>query len=144
MKSLLKAIQTQLKTSIGYVRNGDIYVTEDIRLVRDSGGYPAIGLKDNGTGFGFLSGDDQEDSLGVVIAVYVKLLKQSAGIMGDASSSNKGLLEIAADVVADLKDNKLGNIVDMALPKNIGASELLVTENLWVQMIPIQIQYTRY
>lgn len=142
MKTEILAAKTALQAALGYIKNRDIYVTEDIRLIRNSGGYPAIGIKDGATSFSTLSSDQDEDTFSITYAVYVQLIKPEAGVMGDGNK--KGVLDVAKDVINTLRNNNLGGLVDTALPSSQGGSEILADGNLAILMVPVTMQYTRY
>lgn len=144
MLDLIKATKAALQASatLGYTRDNDIFITENIRLVRAAGEYPAIGIKDDGTGFSFMASNQEEDTLGLVVVVYAKLLKPEQAVTGGVLGQ-PGVLEMAQDVVTVLKDNTLGGQVETALPVKAGASEILVSKKLSIQMLPIHFKYTR-
>ncbi|MBU0665350.1 MAG: hypothetical protein KJ990_12515 [Proteobacteria bacterium] len=142
MKAEISAIKAVLQAGLSGIKSRDIYVTEDIRLIRATGGYPAIGIKDGTTNFDTEVSDQVEVVQTVTLAVYVQLFKPEAGIMGD--TIQKGVLELAADIIVLLRNNDLGGLADSSLPLSIGASELLTDGNLVIQMAPVVMQYTKY
>lgn len=142
MKALLIAAKNKLQIDIDYIKNRDVYVTENIRIIRESGGYPAIGLKDGSTGFVVESGDQIEKSLTIQAVCYVKLYKPEAALMGDYSTDEKGLLDIADNVIAAL-DTTFDGAFDTVTPVSIGESELLIDEGQAIQMLPITLRYTK-
>lgn len=142
MKELILASKAALQAALSYIKNRDIYVTEDIRLIRNSGGYPAIGIKDGAIDFSTLSSDQDEDSLFITFAVYVQLFKPEAGLMGDGSK--KGVLDVAKDVITTLRNNDLGGLVDTALPSSQAGSEILSDGNLAILMVPVTMHYTQF
>ena len=146
MKTLIEQTLATLKADarLDYVKERDIYVTEDIRLIRNSGSYPAIGIKDGGISFQAMSGDQDDDILTLTIAAYVLLAKTGAGVMGDPSTNSKGVLEVAADIIAVLKDNTLGDLVETALPTSMGSSEILAADRRFVMMCPVTMKYERF
>ena len=144
MKSEILASKTALQETpdLSYIKDRDIYVTEDLRLIRNSGGYPAIGIKDGGISFPTAAGSQDDENFSITFAVYVQLFKQEAGVMGD--THNKGVLEVAEDLIATLKDNDLGELVDTALPSSQGGSEILSDGHLAILMVPVTMQYSRF
>lgn len=146
MKTLIEKSLAALQahSTLEYVKDRDIYVTEDIRLIRNQGIYPAIGIKDGGINFQALSGDQDNDTLTLTLAAYVLLAKTGAGIMGDPSTSSKGVLDVAADIIAVLKDNDLGALVETALPVSQGASEILIDDRRFVMMCPVTMKYEQF
>jgi len=144
VKDLLLAIKAELQSTVTAVLARDVYITEDIHLIRNAGGYPALALKDGGTDFALESSINETDTLTVTIAVYVKLLKDEAGIIGDSAANQPGVLDLAGEVIAALRDNTLGGVVDLALPVSVGESVTLAIDNLAVQMAPVTMRFERY
>ncbi|MBW2673868.1 MAG: hypothetical protein JRD89_10715 [Deltaproteobacteria bacterium] len=144
MKNLLNAIKAELQTDLTYVRDGDIYVTEDLRLVPDAVRFPAVGLKDGAISYAIETQNQEEDTLDVDIVAYVELRKPETSIMGDSSAGKKGVLDIITDVVTSLKGNTLSGQADVAVPVSETPSELLADENTAIQMKTITMRYSRY
>jgi hypothetical protein len=144
MKDLLNAIKTQLQTDLTYVRDSDIYITEDLRLVPDSVSFPAVGLKDGAIFYAIETQNQEEDTLEVIIAAYVELRKPEASIMGDVATDKKGVLDIIADVIAALSGETLSGQADVAVPVSETPSELLADEDTAIQMKTITMRYSRY
>ena len=144
MKTLLLAIKAELQSKVTAVLDRDVYITEDLHLIPKAGGYPALGIKDGGTDFALESSINETDTLTVTIAVYVRLIKDEAGIIGDSATNQPGVLDLASEVIAALKDNTLGGVVDLALPVSVGESVTLATDNLQVQMAPVTMRFERY
>jgi len=145
MKALLTAIKTQLKTDLTYVRDSDIFVTEDERVIPDTVKFPAVGLKDGDIEYGVLGRDeDQQSKAYVKIIAYVELEKPEASVMGDTSTGQKGVLDIIADCITSLKFNKLSGIVNRAVPVSESESELLADEETAIQMKSVTMLYERY
>lgn len=144
MKTALSRIKSALQLGLPYIKARDIYVTEDIRLIRAAGGYPAIGIKDGPVGYLIDPGDQDEVTMEVTAAAYVQLLKPEAGIMGDEAVGAKGVLAVAEDIIATLRNNDLNGWVASALPESRGASELLSDGQLVITMVPVVMRYTRY
>jgi len=143
MKSLIIATRTSLRAGIAYVKDRDVFVTEDLRLVRNMGTYPAIGIKDGGITFGAEAGTQDDESLQLSFSLQVKLEKQEAAIMGDTSTSSVGVLDMAADLIALLRDKPPAGF-DLALPVSIGESEILDTDKLQIVMLPVTMKFERY
>ena len=144
MKNLLSAIKTQLQTSLTYVRDSDIFVTEDERLVPSSVRFPAVALKDGAVGYSVATQSQETEELNVRIIVYVQLQKAEASIMGDASTSKKGVLDIIKDVITALKHNTLSGQADSAFPVSETESSLLADEETAIQMKSVNMRYFRY
>jgi hypothetical protein len=144
MEALIAAALVKLKTDITYVRDVDIYVTEDLELIRMSGGYPAIALKDGGTVLATETANQGEDVLTLRAGIYTKLHKPGAAIMGDSSASEKGLLVMAKEVLAALDDTFTG-VADLSEQVSIGESKPLpIDETRALQMIDVTLRYTRW
>ena len=108
MKELLSAIKAQLQTDLTYVRDSDIFIAEDDDLVPQSVRFPAVGIKDGPVQATELASDMMEYTLTVRIIPYVQLVKPEAAVMGDASTSSKGILEMEEDIHQSLDENLLG------------------------------------
>lgn len=144
MKSLLSAVKTDLQTDLTYVRNSDVFISEDLRLVPDSVHFPAVAIKDGSISYAIETQEQETDTLDVTIAAYVELRKPEAAIMGDESTSKKGVLDIIADIVTSLSGNKLSGQADVAVPISETGSELLADEDTAVQMKTVTMRYSRY
>ena len=145
MKDLLTAIKSQLQTDLTYVRNSDIYVTEDERLIPEAVKFPAVGLKDGSVEYTSLGRDeDMQSKLYIKIIAYVQLLKPEVSVMGDSATGKKGVLDIIADCIISLKFNKLSGIVNRAVPESETESELLADEETAIQMKSVTMLYERY
>lgn len=145
MLAAIQAVKTamQASTTLAYVKDKDVYITEDIRLIRSAGEYPAFGIKDGGTVFDFQPGDQEEDTLEVIIACYVQLLRPEQAIIG-TPDGKPGVLKMAEDLVSLLKDNTLGGVVTQLLPLRAGASEILPEQNRAIQMLPVSFRVTKW
>ena len=63
--------------------------------------------------------------------------------MGDTSTSSVGVLDMAADLIALLRDKPPAGF-DLALPVSIGESEILDTDKLQIVMLPVTMKFERY
>jgi len=107
MKSLLTAIKSQLQTSLTYIRDRDIYITPHENFIPHAVRPPCVGIKDGRIGRDRLMGECVESKMAVSIIAFVQLQKDEASIMGDASTSKKGVLDICADIETALNNNLL-------------------------------------
>ena len=145
MKELLTAIKSQLQTDLTYIRNSDIYVTEDERLIPEAVKFPAVGLKDGTIEYSVeTQGADETSDLIVKIIAYVQLQKPEAAIMGDPATGKKGVLDIIADAKVSLRDNKLSGQADEVWLMSETESELLADEETAIQMKTLTMRYVRY
>ena len=144
MKSLLNAIKSELQTDLTYVRDSDIYVTEDEDLIPSSVKFPAVGLKDGDITYAIETANQESDELLVDIIAYEQLSKTEASIMGDAATGKKGVLDIIADVKTSLTSNMLNGIVDVAVPVSEGGSEFIGDENEAIQKKRLTMRYEKY
>ncbi|MFA5719055.1 MAG: hypothetical protein WC952_15205 [Desulfobulbaceae bacterium] len=143
MEALLDAIKTKLQGSLEYVRDVDVYITEDLGMIRASGGYPAVGIKDGGTDYTVEAGDQRGEELTVQIGCYVKLHKPEASIMGDESANEPGLLKMAKDIIAALDDTFSG-LVDLAEPVSVGESAVMFDERRTLQTLTVTMRFYRW
>ena len=145
MKELLTAIKTQLQTDLTYVRDKDIFVTEDENLIPDAVKFPAVGIKDGPVERRELAGSMMEYVMGVKVIVYVQLTKPEAAVMGDTATGKKGVLDMEGDVHASLDENLL-SITGMqsatAAPLS-PESELFGDEEEVIQRKVITYQYVK-
>jgi hypothetical protein len=144
MKTLISAIKAQLQTDLTYVRDSDIYVTEDLLLIPDTVRCPAVAIKDGDIDYTIETQVQETDTLEVTLAAYVELRKPEATIMGDAATGQKGVLDIIADIVAALKNNTLSGQAAVAVPVAETASELLADEKTAIQTKTVTMRYSRY
>jgi hypothetical protein len=107
MHELILAIQQQLRSSLTYIREANIYVAPHIGYIPDTVNPPCIGIKDGSISRVETMGEMLNVTLRVSLVVYVRLLKSGAGVMGDSSINQKGVLEIAQDIHAALDENLL-------------------------------------
>lgn len=107
MKALLSAIKTKLQTELTYVRNNDVFVTEDENLLPKSAKSHAVGIKDGAVTHKELAGGMLELTMTVKIVLWVQLAKPEAAIMGDDAADKKGVLDMEADVHGVLDENLL-------------------------------------
>lgn len=147
MKSLLAAIKLELQNAatLSFVRDSDIFITEHENFLLPSIRFPAIAIKDGPIVYKVATKSQENDTLLVKIIMYVQLQKPEAGIMGDAATSAKGVLEVAALVRDLLKSNRLSGLVDSAWPESETESEILALDEVEaVQMKIITMRYERY
>lgn len=142
MKQLLNDSKALLRSAIPYVRASDVYVTEDIRMVRNSGSYPAIGLKDGGISYGTEASDQGDTTIRLTAVAYVHLTRQEAGIMGAAGS--KGVLDVAKDIAAALGDETFSERFDTVRLTDQGGSEVLLLDDKAISMVPLSFEFVIY
>jgi len=108
MQALLTAIQEELQTEMADdVRPLDIFIAPHINYIPASVRLPCIGIKDGPIQRIELIGGQIGYSAQVKIVIYVSLKKDSASIMGDESTEQKGVLGLAADIHTALHQNTL-------------------------------------
>jgi len=144
MKALIAAIKPELQADLTYVRDADIFITEDERLIPSQVKFPAVGIKDGPVRYTRATKSQEDQELRVKIIAYQELYKSEASIMGDTSTSKKGVLDICADVIASLKNNLFSGEVHSAFPIAETESELLMDEQRAVVMKSVTMQYFRY
>ncbi len=121
MKSLMTAIQTSLKNaaSLSYVADADIVITPDENLLPVNCSFPAIGLKDGTITMDKLSTNATTTLLWDVryrvhIIIYTEMSAGETPVIGQASPSIKGILDINDAVRTVLHENyqSISGIVD--------------------------------
>lgn len=142
MKQLLTDSKAALQAALSYVRNSDVYVTEDIRLVRSSGSYPAVGLKDGGIVYGTEASDQGDDTYSLIVCAYVELTRQEAGIMGAAGQ--KGVLDVAKDMVTTMKAAALSGRFDARRVTAQDGSEVIPLDGRAVTMVAVHMEFDIY
>jgi hypothetical protein len=142
MKQLLTDCKKALRDTLAYIRNSDIYITEDIRMVRNAGAYPAIGIKDGGFRYGVETSDQGDVTYSVTFAAYVSLTRQEAGIMGVAGQ--KGVLDLATEIIACITGEAFNGRFDAVRVISCGESEVIGDETRALNMLPIKFEFDIY
>lgn len=107
MKELLAAIKSKIQTDLIYVRDSDVFITENENLIPDSVRFPAVGIKDGPISRKELAGGMMEYTMTVKVIPYVQLTKPAAAVMGDTSTGSKGILDMEDDIHSSLDENLL-------------------------------------
>jgi hypothetical protein len=144
MKALLTAIKSQLQTSLTYIRDRDIYITPHANYIPYAVRPPCVGIKDGTVKRVWEVRDAYTMLMSVSINVFVQLAKDEAAVMGDTSTSKKGVLDIIADIRTALDDNVL-SISGMQVarsPQDV-ASELFGDERNTLQRKTITYEYQK-
>ena len=145
MKDLLNAIKSALQADLTYVRDSDVYVTEDENLIPEGVKFPAVGLKDGTVGYVYeYQGAGPSADFVVTVIAYVELAKKEASIMGDTATGKKGVLDVIADVATSLGSKLLSGQANEARLVAESASELVTDEELAVQKKSVTVRYARY
>ncbi len=144
MKTLILATQAQLQADLSYVRDRDVFITEDEDLIPAQVKFPAVGIKDGSEKYDIETGNQESGELYLDIIAYVRLSKPGAAIMGDASTGKKGVLDIVKDIKASLSGQHLGGIVETAVPVESGGSEAMGDEEEAIQKKRITMKYERF
>ncbi len=103
MHQLLQAIKTALEAITGV----DVFVTPDENFLPNNVRLPAVGIKDGAVRRVQGAGMTQVSTLEVKIIPWVFLAKDEASILGDASSSEPGIIALSDEIHAVLDDNLL-------------------------------------
>ncbi len=145
MKDLITDIKAALQTSLTYVRDSDVFVTEHEIMLPPAVRFPAVGIKDGPITYRVATKSQENDTLLVKVIAYVQLQKPEAAIMGDAAAEQKGVLDVMADIRDALKNNLLSGLADSAWPEAETESEVLVgDETQAIQMKILTMRYERY
>lgn len=108
MKTLLSAIKKELQENLTDIRDADIFIAPHINYIPASARMPCVAIKDGKIQRKELFGGAIEENLTVRLSVYTNLRKDEAAIMGDASTNQKGILDLVDDVHSELHQNLLG------------------------------------
>jgi len=129
MKALLQAIKSRLESQLSYIKKVHYLVDEDLLPA-----FPCIGLKDGNISYEQYAAEGIQKSVSEVrVVVYQEILRPEAPVMG--YSTQKGVLEIAADVKSSLDNYKaLGSITNIVFAdlmsedgsETMGADEVLI------------------
>lgn len=105
MKGLMIAIKNALRaaSSLSYIRDDDIYITEDIEEIPPTVMFPAIEIKDGAIKNESHVSRRYVQYAYVEISVYQRVLQPEESVVG-----TRGVLAIKDDVITVLRDNKLG------------------------------------
>jgi len=139
MKPLLTAIRSKLRADLSYVRDRDIFITEDEALLPRQVKFPAVALKDGDVANRLDDKDTIEQQMEVRVTAYAQILKPEESIMGSA-----GVLQMAADITASLQENTLGltGVYD-AFAVSEEASETFGDEQEMIQKKTVVLRYWR-
>lgn len=141
MRDLLLAVKAQLQNeaTLNFVRDCDIYITEDEYLLPKSANFPAIALKDGhiinlpGTNLNYQQQADLR------VTGYVSIKKPEESIVGQ-----KGVLALMELAVACLINNCLSiSGVHSVFPHAEEPSELFGDEKNMIQKKTIVMRYSR-
>ncbi len=141
MKTLLLAIKARLQSdsTLGYIRDTDIFITENESLIPDCIKFPAIGIKDGSERNTQKLTKNYIQDQQVKIIVYQQVLKSGESITG-----THGVLDMASDVITSLIDNKLSiSGIQNVFPTSSDPSELVGDEQEMIQRKTITFTYTR-
>jgi hypothetical protein len=143
MKLLLNAVKTHLQNNLSYIRESDIYISPHTDYIPDAVKLPCIGIKDGDVERDELFSGCLAERMLVKICVFIRLERsREASIIGD--DSNKGLLDIEADIHALLDNNELGlDGMIHSFCRKSGESSLLLLENSAVQHKILEYEYQR-
>ena len=106
MITILKKLKEELQ-KIEYVKAENVSIAPHEAIVPNSAQMPCILIKDGRITKKELFSNMMEETLDVKIAVYVKIQKPEASIMGDPSTNQKGILEIVQEINSMLDENNL-------------------------------------
>ena len=144
MKNLLTAIKTQLQTKLTYVRNGDIFVTPAENYLPAHVKFPCVGIKDGAIEREIVEFSGvTEERLRVLLAVFVRVLKEEDSIIG--SAADKGILDMTDDIRTALDDNLLAqaNMISNFCAEE-RASEMFSDDKELIQQKVIVYEYVRH
>lgn len=142
MDTLIKAIQTQLRADIDYVRDPDVYITPDVDYLPENVRPPCIGIKDGDISRKEEFGGKMTYKMAVTIVACVSLTKEEAAIIGD--SSREGVITLSNDIQASLDENTLGITgMQTAFSPSESGSHPFGDKNLMMQRKLIEFEYEK-
>jgi hypothetical protein len=143
MKDILENVQDALQAGLEYIRASDIYIADHEGIIPDHVRFPCIGIKDGAIKRGELTGSYLEENLTVKVAIYQRLVRDGAGVIGDGA--DKGVLEIEQDVHAILDehlfDEDMG--IESAFCRQSGESQTFGDDTEFIQRKILLYEYTR-
>ena len=144
MKPLLAAIESALQGGISYMRDSDIYVTDDLYRLPGGVKFPAAAVKDGIVAVEERAGGMWVLTMNVSVAVFVRSHKEAEAVMGNADTGAKGILDCEADVIGTLSENLL-DLEGVVLARWAGSeeSEKFEDEQEAIQMKVIKFTYEK-
>jgi hypothetical protein len=142
MKELVLAVKSRLQTdsNLSYVRDTDIWITEDESILPVHTKFPAIAIKDGAVRNEQMLTGNYLQHAQVRITVYQQVLKSEESIVG-----THGVLDMAADVITSLIDNSLSLTgIQNVFPVAEDASQLFGDEEEMIQRKTIIMDYKRH
>jgi len=143
MKNLLTTIKSELQ-ALSYIRPSDVFITFDDGYLPDDVRLPCIGIKDGKTERTEGIGGCLNEKLNVSVVIWQQIYRDESSIIGDESAGRKGVLDIAEDV-HDILNNNLLDLpcIQAAFCYAENASELMLTENQFIQRKVLSYEYER-
>jgi len=144
MKALLTAIESALQGCISYMRDSDIYITDNLYQIPEGARFPACAIKDGAVSDVETPGGRWVLTMNVSFAVFVQTQKENEAVMGNADTGAKGTLDCEADVIGTLSENLL-ELDGVVLARWTGSeeSEKFEDEREAIQMKIIRFQYEK-
>jgi len=146
MKQAIEKIQPALQTAeaLSYIRDSDIYITDDLYQVPAGKKFPAVAIKDGPIKMEEKAGGMWMLTTTVLLAIFVQNYKATEAIMGNTDTGAKGILEFEADVIGVLSENKLDiEGIELALWGGSDESEKFEDETEAIQMKIIKFRYEK-
>ena len=147
MKQILLAVQAELKNYLDYIRDRDIFIAPSVYSINTAAKMPCVGIKDGKPVLRELTCCAEEWLLPVHFSIFVQLAKEpERTIIGDASTTQPGVLAIADDIKTKLVGNLLGMdpIIQAALLTDESESEMFIDPaSRGIQRKELTITYTK-
>ncbi|MBU2551934.1 MAG: hypothetical protein KKB20_26225 [Proteobacteria bacterium] len=106
MRELLLAIESEIESSLAYIRDEDVFISPHATWLPESVQHPCLAIKDGAIERTELTGGMWQETMTVILTVYVSFTGDGrVPVVGDVSV--KGVLEIAEDVHEALDENLL-------------------------------------
>lgn len=103
-EQLIKAIRTALDS----IPRVSVFVTPDENFLPNKARLPAIGIKDGTIQRSEGASMSQSSNIEVKLVAWVNLAKPEASVLGDGSTTQVGVIELAEAIHKALDDNLLG------------------------------------
>lgn len=109
MIATLALIQQALRSRLGYMRDADIYLADDLTVLPADVMLPCIGIKDGPVSMSELAGGVMEYRLQVELMINVPVFRPQPQEVLMGGRGRKGVLEIERDMDEALDENRLGD-----------------------------------
>lgn len=140
MKTIITNARTRLRSRISYVKDANVFVSENEIMLPDSVTFPAIGIKDGGVKHVTDYQDGEKIEMRLNVTAYVQNHKSEENIM-----AAHGVLSVVDDIITALNNNTLDiSGVYLAVVESETESKTLFNDRAeMVQMKTVTFRYEK-